>query len=767
MMILILLLTIVPLLGCGEERMEKRVKEVECTLLDCVDPFIGTGGGGFSQPNAFPGASLPFGMVQPSPDTHGGPLARLGFAHTAGYWYYDTRIEGFSQIHLYGTGIAEGGYITLMPTLGIGEEKTNLYGYAQGFDHRMEWAEPGYYRVVLEDGIVVELTATERVAYHRYTFPTPSEDPPVVILDLTHALGQGAVTQATLVVSNTAGFSGSLFTRGEFAGGAGGFPLFFSAEISPPFSGLLTFSTTSPQKTATPVRICEGAETCRNLLALSPLVVTAEGKTLGAFLVFPPQSTEVEIRIGISYVDPLGAEKNLRGEGNLPFDEVRTKAQKRWEEVLSRVRIIGGDPVEKRKFYTALYHTLLMPNLMSDRDGRYRGLDGRIHTLEGGRFYSNLSLWDTYRTLHPLLILLYPEFQEDILISLFRMGEELGYYPRWPLASVETGVMVGIPAHIVLSESYLKGITASIPWESAYDRMISDIEAPQRDGAVLSAYRSRGYVPDRFGGSVALTLEYAHAVHSLSLLARALGKDRSASSLLELALGYRQLFDPETRVFRPRDESGTFKTPFDPSPWGADYVEGNAWHYLYMVPWDPEGYSTLFGSREEALRFFWNYFERSRWEDTPYFTIRGVRIELPRTLYWPMNEPSLYAPLIGALLGEPNLSARIIRWVVETFYNTTPDGIPGNDDGGTMSAWLVFSALGFFPIPGTDRYILTGSLFPEIELHTPRGAIRILNHQVEHPMENLVGRLGDDPAPKTTVTHGELLSSRVLRFSAR
>lgn len=747
---------------CSTKEVSPPFSEESCLPVECVDPFIGTGGGGFSQGNAFPGPSMPWGMVQPGPDTHGGPLGRLGFAHTAGYWYPDNRIEGFSQIHLHGTGIAEGGYITLMPTLGFSQEKTTLYGYAEPFSHSREEAEPGYYRVELNSGIVVELTATDRVAYHRYTFPNNSQATRVVILDLTHALGIGAVTEATLKVLDRSHLSGSLVALGEFAGGVGGFPLYFSLRTTPGFSGLVTWTGggrgVSPNPV--PVPFCEGTNFC--LQSTPPFLFTQKGDTLGAALLFEPSLTEVEIRVGISYVDETGAEGNLRAEGDLAFLEARSRARKTWEELLGRIVVEGGTLAERRKFYTALYHTMLMPNLMSDQDGRYRGLDNRIAVLSQGRYYSNFSLWDTYRTLHPLLNLIAPEVERDLLRSLVLMAEALGYFPRWPLANRETSVMVGIPAHIVVSDSYLKGVS-DFPTEVAYAFMVSDLVAPRRDQEILTAYRSYGYVPDSFGGSVALTLEYAHAVYSMGLFARALGNEQDARNWEALALRYRQLFDPKTLLFRPRDGSGRFSEPFSPDLFSRGYVEGNAWHYLYMAPWDPQGYEVLFGGRSEALKFWQQYFSKARFEPTPVLNLRGVEIEFPRNVYWPMNEPSLYAPLFGALFGDPDGSSKVIRWVMERFYSAGPDGIPGNDDGGTMSAWYVFSALGLFPIPGTDRYLLTGSAFPRIVLSSPTIRLEIRNSspQSTKALPVFVGSRRDEDG---IITHKELLSAERILY---
>lgn len=322
--------------------------------------------------------------------------------------------------------------------------------------------------------------------------------------------------------------------------------------------------------------------------------------------------------------------------------------------------------------------------------------------------------------------------------------------------------MVGIPAHIVMSEGFQKGVSG-FEGERAYARLVSDIFEPPRDREVLAAYGRYGYVPDRFGGSVALTLEYAHALFALSRLAAFLGKEEESQAYLSLARGYRKLYDPATGVFRPRDESGNFRSPFDPGGFSDAYVEGDAWHYLYMAPWDAGAYPELFGSQEKALSAWERYFSRAMTEPTPTLFLKGVAIEFPRTYYWPMNEPSLYAPLFGSFLGKLEASHKVIRWVQEQFFRHTPEGIPGNDDGGTMSAWYVFSALGFFPIPGSTAYILTGSTFPRIILKGSGWTLEI-THPGDPSLAGSTPELASTPLSSLMVQHGELLRGRHLRF---
>jgi len=681
--------------SCTTREKKELEKGETSSPLNYVNLFLGTGGGGFGQANLFPGPTLPWGMVQPGPDTHGGPLGRFGFAHTAGYWYYDTKIEGFSQVHLSGTGIADGGYITLMPVYGFNDAKRSLYGYAEEFSHKDEYATPGYYRVTLKNGIQVELTATYRVAFHRYTFPSSGE--PSVILDLSHTLGfTGKVPFYEYRLLSRGEFQGRIRGEGEFVGGRG-ISLFFFGELIPP-----------PEKT---------------------LPLDRDDPDRGVVFLYPQGTTQVEIRIALSYVEEDSARLNYDTEGRgRSFDEVVTSAKKIWEEHLGKVKVEGGVEEEKVLLYTAHYRSMMMPQLLTDVDGRFRDIRGEVTRAEGFTYYSNFSLWDTYRGVHSLYNLLFPEKQRDFLLSLLHMGKTLGYLPRWPLGTVETGTMVGTPADILFSEAYQKGIR-SFPVEDAIPLMVrgaQEVSLPTRP--FVDQYCLLGYVPYPAGGSVSLTLEYAYADHAIARLLYSLGREEEGRRFENQSRRYRTLFHRESGSFQPKNARGDWVLTSLKTAWDPSFVEGNTWHYLWMMIWDKEGYEEFFGGREGVLNALRKYFSLSMEEETPTFFLGSAPIQFPRVYFWPGNEPSIFAPVFFGLwdgMGSPYGGEEILRWVVKTFFKNTPDGIPGNDDGGTQSTYLFFYLIGIFPVPGEDTYIPLSPFFRAVTIQTPEGEMKI------------------------------------------
>ncbi|MBI3183408.1 MAG: glycoside hydrolase family 92 protein [Myxococcales bacterium] len=671
---------------------------------DSVDPFIGTGGSGFGQGNAFPGATAPFGMVKVGPDTAGN-LGRLGFAHAAGYWREDALIEGFSHTHMHGTGIADYGNVLFMPTIGMDAGKTSEAGYRAGFSRSSEEARPGYFAVTLARRIRAELTASERAAHHRYSFPEGVEA--VLIIDLSHGLGAGRILDSQVEIDRERSeISGWATSAGDFVGEAGAFTVYFAAALETPFSGHGVFQ-------GTELRESESA---------------ASGREVGAYLRFPAAS--IEAKVGISYVDLEHARLNRDSElGGRTFEQTRARTEAAWNELLGTVEAVGGTEAERRTFYTALYHSLLMPTLFSDVDGSYRGLDRAVHRAPS-RTYTDFSLWDTYRTQHPLLALLAPDRQAEMAGSLMAMREQGGILPRWPLAVHETSCMVGSPADIVLSESYQKGLR-DFDAEGALESMVATASGPPPPGAKgsgrdgVAECLKAGYCPwDKVGGSVALTLEYAHADFAISELARALGRHGEAEEFGARAKAYRLLFDGQSRLFLPRSSSGAFSVPADPTQWSDHYVEGNPWHYLWMVPHDLPGLMELFGGREAMLERLDELFESAEAAGKAYLSGSGVR--MPDPYYWHGNEPDIHAAYMYALAGRPDRGANWIRWVMQTRYSDGPDGLDGNDDAGTLSAWYVFSALGFYPVPGTDRYAVGAPLFPRATLRLPGGTFTIV-----------------------------------------
>ena len=671
--------------------------------VDLVNPLIGTGGVGFGVGSASVAPQTPFGMARPGPDTasEGGAIS---FAHCSGYYYEDDPyIWGFSQIRPHGMGVPDYGNVALMPTDGMSAEKTDQVGYRATFDHADETAEVGYYSVALGDGIQVELTASERVAHHRYTFPE-SVAAPTVIVDVGHILAtpnvdvaEGSVTidPAAREVRGLGRIDGGYSSR------FGGVGIYFVARFDQPFASHGTF--------------LDGA--------LTPGGTTAEGITAGAYLGF--EARAVGVKVGLSFVDEAHAALNLDAEA-ATFDETRAATVALWEELLGRVEVEGRYEDDFVMFYSALYHALLMPTLASDVDGAYRGIDGEVHATddegEAFRYSTDFSLWDTFRTQTPLLALLYPELLADQLRSLVRMARDGGYVPRWPLGHGYTGGMVGDSADLVFADAYVKGALPMDPAE-AYAALRPTAFGPTAPGSAyggrrgIEEYLDLGYVPiEAAGASASATLEFAYDDWGLALLADAAGETADAAALRERAANWRNLWDPERELLVGRHADGSFPEVVDELTWEDFYAEGNARQYLWYVPHQLDALVELMGGWEAARERLDAFFEG---------TARRPMVIIPPTDYWHGNEPDIHAAWVYAAMGDPSESARWVRWITRTFYGPGPDGLPGNDDSGTLSAWLVYSMLGFYPITGWDHYLLGAPFFTRATVHLPGGDLRI------------------------------------------
>lgn len=691
-----------------------------------VNPFIGTGGIGFGTGSAYPGPQTPYGMAKPGPDTSNGGKS-ITFAHCAGYAYSDDTIEAFGNTRLHGAGIADYGGIALMPATAFDAAKAAPRKHGDRFTHATETASPGYYAVTLASGVRVELTASDRVAFHRYTFPAAATEQ-VVYVDAGHTLADGTeVTSSELTVDTVAREAyGSSAVSGGYSARFGGTRVFFVVRFD------------------------------RAPLGATPYA--ADDKAAGATLRFDTSSTAVVAEVGLSFVDVAHARANLLAE-RAPFDDVRRATEAEWEQRLSVMQLDARTDRDRRIAYTALYHTALMPTLASDVDGSYRGIDGEVHAASGFRYFTDFSLWDTYRTLHPLVTLLYPNDARDFAASLTRMGVEGGAVPRWPLATGETEGMVGDGGTIALADTWVRGVH---DWDvrAAYAVMkkqaTSERPAGQRGGREgIADYMKHGYLPrDDHGRSAAITLEYAHADHALGELARALGEEADAQTFLARGKNWQNVFDDERRVFAGRYRDGRFEID-SPTAMSEDFAEGTQWHYQFMVPHDIEGLADRMG-RTHAIARGEQLFTRAA-------CIPSIP-NLPNAHYWASNEPVLFSGWMFSALGDRTRTARWTRWTTLAHYGDGPDGLPGNDDGGTMSAFYLFAALGFYPVAGTDRFVLGSPLFPRATLALTGGTFTVeapdATKKTRFPRE--VTRNG---APiGTLVRHGELAGS-TLRFA--
>ncbi len=726
--------------------------EVPFDPLPLVHPFVGTGAAGFNY-GAIPlGPALPFSLVRLSPNTGDVNANQFGVGHAGGYRYEDPYLLGFSHYHLVGVGIGDAGNLRVMPVRGQPSEQTVWTEYRAGLDHSAEVAEPGYYRVDLPDrGVRAELTATRRVGVHRYTFSTDVDGPASILVDLGAIIGDGKITESTITVDPATGaLSGSLHSLGDFAGRFGGYTLYFAGRMSRPPVKVHTFKDGPPPPAKEPGTFVADS-------------ATVSGVNVGAVIEVDPTGGPIELAIALSFVDGDGAQAALEAEfpEDATFDTVLAAARAKWTEHLSRVRVKGGTHARTRILYTALYHTLLMPTLMTDVDGRYRGIDQQVHTAEGFTYYSDLSLWDTYRTFHPLMTFLYPEYQADFLRSLAAMAKDWGGLPRWPLAIGEGGSMIGTSADIVFGDAELAGGSPVAPadiWPAVKDTAFGKHPLGKTDKDRIEPYMSLGYVPIESGnGSVSHTLEYATADACGAVLAKAAGDAASAELLAARAGSWKNHLDADRGFLAPKREDGTIPK-YGQTEHSSDYIEGSAWQYTFMVPQDVPGLVKAIG-KTRFLEHLFGLMEGTRTDFQPL---------LPTGTYWHGNEPNLLAPFLFGHAGRSDLGNWWAHWVADNLYTLEPGGLAGNDDGGTLSAWYVLAAAGIYPLNCTGEFTLTSPLFDEVVWNMPAGLGRpatAIEFRLDAPFEeDLVLPQWNDVPVGPTLTVQQLIGGGVLRL---
>lgn len=717
-----------------------------------VNPFIGTGGIPWVCGNNFPGAMVPFGMVRLGPETTS-MLIRKRALNTSGYYYGDDQLIGFSHTRLNGTGATDGGHFLVMPARVPINPKVWHAGQSTRFSHSDELASPGYYAVRLPNlGTLVELTSTPRVGVHRYTFAKGK--PPRLWLDVMNALGGRKSTEGKVRVRPEAReVEGEVRTFGTFAGRYGGLKVYFVARVDQAFVSHAIWHDD----------------------ARLPDRLSVEGGRVGVDLEFEKagESNVVTLKLAISHVSVANARNNLDAEaGAKDFEVVVVEAQKAWEERLATIRVQGGTDKQRRIFYTALFRAFQMPTLFNDVNGEYLGFDRKVHRVADFQYFTDLSLWDTFRTTHPLYTLIAPTEHRSMLISLVRMAEQGGWLPRWPSGHGYSNSMLGTPADIVIAEAYLKGIHG-FDVERAYQAMRHTALAPTPPGAAFSGregvehYLRYGYCPsDMMEESVARTLEFSWSDSAIANLAKALGRDEDAKLFREHAQNYRNLWNTNTQHFQPRDAQGKFFEPFKPllltyldrgGEYTKAYVEGSALQWRWGVPHDGAGLISLFHSREFFVTELNDFFGKSnpamgRWNPGPY--------------YWHGNQPDIHAAYLFSEAGRPDLTQKWVRWILENKYGDGYDGLDGNDDGGTLSAWYVFSALGLYPVAGSDKYQLGGPLFERAEVKLKRQPLVIIaeNYATNHPYVRQVW-LNDAPLDRSWIRHAEIEAGGVLRFA--
>jgi predicted alpha-1,2-mannosidase len=653
-----------------------------------VNVFVGTDKGSGPYPfadsgdgNVFPGPVVPFGMVQPGPDTED---------HGFGYHYRQDAIQDFSMTHMSGVGCPNEGEVSFMPTTGAVDVKN----FASPYSHDQETATPGYYGVHLARwNIDVGVTATTRTGEAQFTFPAGQAAN--VLIPISHTLNH-SMTSSVMIVGDRRleGYvENQIFCRRKET-----YKVYFVMTFNRPFS---TFGTWGGE---------QGTQ-AENRSA----VQTSDIQQAGAYVTWSPtaKSQTVTAQIAISYVDLAGAANNLEAEASgKEFNQIRREATKSWNDALRVIEVSGGTPRDRKVFYTALYHSMLMPSALSDADGRYLGFDGQAHHIKAGHvLYGNYSGWDIYRSQMPLLALIEPRRMEDMAESVVLMYQQGDWIGRWPQINRYTNVMVGSPLTTILSTAWLDGLHG-FDIQTAWSGMFADATQAAPPGKPYIGEEGIDwinlihYVPsDKIEhGSVAQIQEDSMAYASLYRVAADLGKTDAANQLYQRALYYRNVFDPKDRFFRPRNADGTWVEPFDPAQSNHGFREGSGWHYQWMAPWDMAWLVHAVGDDQFNKRMdaFFNY-KQPQWAGE---------------YYNPYNETDLEAPFEYNFSGQPWKAERAVRRILAENYLDAPDGVPGNDDCGAMSSWAVMSMMGIYSVdPASLAYELVSPVFSKVVVH--------------------------------------------------
>ena len=669
-------------------------------LVDEVDVFIGTGGHWWGVGSSMPGALVPNGMVKLSPDTHPGVGQIMVWPNPSGYQYDHKLIRGITHTHLPSTGASDLANINIMPVLGKPSGRISPSNYRSSFRHETEIASPGYYSVDLDrHDIGVELTATAQAGFHRWTFPTESKKAPYIIIDVSYAnYGYDTSADAEVIIDpSTREVYGFTDQHGAFSAVYGGVPIYFVARFSDAFVDHGVWQE---------AKIRTGQ-------------MEARGKRVGAYVGFRRGLERASAKVGISFISVEQARANLDSQiTDWDFDTIRRSAETAWERRLSDIRIEGGTLAERRIFYTAMYHLDMLPTTLTESGSFYQGFDRVQHRAEGFTYYSDFSLWDTYRNYHPLMALIRPAQARDFVISLITMYQQGGAFPRWPMAVGDSDFMVGTPAANVIADAMVRGI-ADVDLRTAYRGLRDHATNPMRYGSRsgVTEWTTLGYVPDNAASeSVSLTLEYALNDFCTAQIAKNLGEKADRDLFLSRSHNYRSLWDSRSKSFRPRRSDGSFVNVSDWA-FGRAYTEGNArqwrWHVLHDVP----GLVELMVSRQAFARELEKFFKDS---------IGQMNTRFPDLHYWHGNEPDIHTPYLFNYAGRPDLTQKWVRWIMANKYSDAPDGLDGNDDGGALSAWYIFSALGFYPIPCTEDYVIGSPLFPRAVVRVPGGELVVV-----------------------------------------
>jgi len=652
--------------------------------ISYVNPFIGTGGHG----HTYPGATVPFGMVQVSPDN-----GKEGWDYSSGYHYPDSTIAGFSMTHLSGTGIGDLEDLSFMPFTG-NEADTSKGAIYSTFTHKNEHAQPGYYSVEMDNGITVDLTATSRVGVYRYQYPKDSK--PAVSLDLGFSINWDKPTNTYIKTVNDTLITGYRMSTGW----AHDQKVYFAVAFSQPIQKFVG---------ADEENIIDGQSKIKG------------EQTQGFFFFDHSGNSPLLQKVAISAVSIDNALANLNHE--MPgwnFENIRKNASSQWNRELDKIEVQSKDVAKLRTFYTALYHTMLAPTLYMDVNGQYRGADGNVHTADGFKNYSTFSLWDTYRAENPLLTFTEPDRINGIIQFMLSFYNQHGLLPVWELKANETNTMIGYHAVPVIVDAYFKGFR-DYDVEKAFQAIKKSANEGNDDVKLFNKY---GYVPsDKTKESVSKTLEYAYDDWCIAQMAKALNKKDDYKEYMKRAYYYRNLYDPSTGFMRPKLASGEWEEPFDPRAAPTDFskrnfTEANAWQYLWYVPQDIPDLINLMGGKDQFVARLDTLFNTS-----PQVNGGGVP-DMSGLIgqYVQGNEPDQQTPYMYDYAGAPWKTQKVVDTIEDSLYKDTPGGLPGNEDCGQMSAWYVLSALGFYPVnPANGIYAIGSPSFAKATIKLGNG----------------------------------------------
>ena len=703
-------------------------EKVDYTQL--VNPFIGTDFTG----NTYPGAQAPFGMVQLSPDN-----GLAGWDRISGYFYPDSTIAGFSHTHLSGTGAGDLYDVLFMPVTLPYKEAQGELGIHSKFSHQDEEASAGYYRVKLQDyNINVELTATPRCGVQRYTFPKAES---MVILNLKKAMNWDFTMDSQIEIVDSCNIRGYRFSEGW----ARGQKLYFATRFSRPFKSV----------------------------EMDEAEIKLKGEKVGTskiarFMFDTEEGDQITIVTALSGVSVEGAVKNLDAEApHNDFDKYLADAKADWNKQLQRIEVTGGNDDDRVNFYTALYHSMIAPTIYSDVDGKYYGPDKQVHQADGWVNYSTFSLWDTFRAAHPLFTYTEPERVGDMVQSFIAFYEQNGRLPVWNFWGSETDMMIGYHAVPVIVDAYLKGI-GDFDAEKALEACVATANIDEYRG--IGSYKKNGYVPynveDKYNAenwSLSRTLEYAFDDFCIAEMAKKMGKTELANEFYKRSQNYRNVFNPATGFMQPIDDKGVFQPNFNPDEYTAHICESNAWHYFWSVQHDIKGLVSLTGGQDKfaaKLDSMFTYIPAGN-EELPIFSTGMIG------QYAHGNEPSHHVIYLYNKVRQPWKAQKYVAQVMHDLYFNAPAGLCGNEDCGQMSAWYVFSAMGFYPVnPVSGEYEIGSPLFPEMRLNLGNGKIfTVLAPNVSR--ENIYiqsVKVNGQPYDKSYITHQQIMDGATIEF---